>query len=152
MKKFVSIFLAACAMSAMSVTAFARQADAVNVMSDESLKLSFGEETFEQLIQPGQSYTYPLYLEQEGGKLVPLTDEHLEDLRLRAETKNGRSVLSSFEVEKEGDRYQLEVTAQAGWADCTDRSGRNGQGGQALQRKSSRKCAGGDDRGLSNHP
>ena len=39
MKKFVSIFLAACAMSAMSVTAFARQADAVNVMSDESLKL-----------------------------------------------------------------------------------------------------------------
>ena len=113
MKKFVSIFLAACAMSAMS--AFARQADAVNVMSDESLKLSFGEETFEQLIQPGQSYTYPLYLEQEGGKLVPLTDEHLEDLRLRAETKNGRSVLSSFEVEKEGDRYQLEVTAQAGW-------------------------------------
>ena len=40
MKKFVSIFLAACAMSAMSVTAFARQADAVNVMSDESLKLS----------------------------------------------------------------------------------------------------------------
>ena len=102
-------------MSAMSVTAFARQADAVNVMSDESLKLSFGEETFEQLIQPGQSYTYPLYLEQEGGKLVPLTDEHLEDLRLRAETKNGRSVLSSFEVEKEGDRYQLEVTAQAGW-------------------------------------
>ena len=115
MKKFVSIFLAACAMSAMSVTAFARQADAVNVMSDESLKLSFGEETFEQLIQPGQSYTYPLYLEQEGGKLVPLTDEHLEDLRLRAETKNGRSVLSSFEVEKEGDRYQLEVTAQAGW-------------------------------------
>lgn len=40
-------------MSAMSVTAFARQADAVNVMSDESLKLSFGEETFEQLIQPG---------------------------------------------------------------------------------------------------
>ncbi len=115
MKKFVSIFLAACAMSAMSVTAFARQADAVNVMSDESLKLSFGEETFEQLIQPGQSYTYPLYLEQEGGKLVPLTDEHLEDLRLRAATKNGRSVLSSFEVEKEGDRYQLEVTAQAGW-------------------------------------
>ena len=115
MKKFVSIFLAACAMSAMSVTAFARQADAVNVMSDESLKLSFGEETFEQLIQPGQSYTYPLYLEQEGGKLVPLTDEHLEDLRLRAETQNGRSVLSSFEVEKEGDRYQLEVTAQAGW-------------------------------------
>ncbi len=115
MKKFVSIFLAACAMSAMSVTAFARQADAVNVMSDESLKLSFGEETFEQLIQPGQSYTYPLYLEQEDGKLVPLTDEHLEDLRLRAETKNGRSVLSSFEVEKEGDRYQLEVTAQAGW-------------------------------------
>ena len=60
MKKFVSIFLAACAMSAMSVTAFARQADAVNVMSDESLKLSFGEETFEQLIQPGQSYTYPI--------------------------------------------------------------------------------------------
>ncbi len=115
MKKFVSIFLAACAMSAMSVTAFARQADAVNVMSDESLKLSFGEETFEQAHPAGSGYTYPLYLEQEGGKLVPLTDEHLEDLRLRAETKNGRSVLSSFEVEKEGDRYQLEVTAQAGW-------------------------------------
>ena len=72
MKKFVSIFLAACAMSAMSVTAFARQADAVNVMSDESLKLSFGEETFEQLIQPGQSYTYPLYLEQEGGQAGPI--------------------------------------------------------------------------------
>ena len=84
MKKFVSIFLAACAMSAMSVTAFARQADAVNVMSDESLKLSFGEETFEQLIQPGQSYTYPLYLEQEDGKLVPYSFREKQMLLFRA--------------------------------------------------------------------
>ena len=40
MKKFVSIFLAACALSTMSVTAFAQQAQAVNVTSDEQITQS----------------------------------------------------------------------------------------------------------------
>ena len=56
MKKFVSMFLAVCALSSMSVNAFAQQADAINVTSDEKLKLSFKEnrelETLpEQIIQ-----------------------------------------------------------------------------------------------------
>ena len=89
MKKFVSMFLAVCALSSMSVNAFAQQADAINVTSDEKLKLSFGEETFSELLLPGETYTYPLYIEQEDGKVVPLTDEHLENVRIRTEMKNG---------------------------------------------------------------
>lgn len=54
MKKFVSMFLAVCALSSMSVNAFAQQADAINVTSDEKLKLSFGEETFSELLLPGR--------------------------------------------------------------------------------------------------
>ena len=77
MKKFVSMFLAVCAMSAMSVSAFAQQAGAVNVTSDQAMKLSFGEETFSQMLLPGETYTYPLYLEGEDGTLVPLSDELL---------------------------------------------------------------------------
>lgn len=115
MKKFVSMFLAVCAVSSMSVTAFARQAEAINVTSDEAIKLSFGEEKFEELLQPGQTYTYPLYIEQEDGSVVPLTDEHLEDVRLRAESKNGQNSISSFKVEEEDDVYQLEVVTEAGW-------------------------------------
>ena len=83
MKKFVSIFLAACALSTMSVTAFAQQAQAVNVTSDEQIKLSFGEEKFDELLLPGETYVYPLYIEQADGTLAPLTDEHLDELRLR---------------------------------------------------------------------
>ena len=41
MKKFVSIFLAACAMSAMSVTAFARQADAGRVAQTQFWRRNF---------------------------------------------------------------------------------------------------------------
>lgn len=115
MKKIVSMFLAACAVSAMSVTAFAQQAQAINVTSDEAIKLSFGEEKFSELLLPGQTYTYPLYIEQEDGTLVPLSDEYLKDVKLRAETKNGKSVISSFKVEEENDQYQLEVTTKAGW-------------------------------------
>lgn len=115
MKKTAAIFLAVCAMSAMSVTAFAQQAQAVNVISDETMKLSFGEEKFEELLLPGQTYTYPLYIEQEDGKTVPLTDEHLKDVKLRAENKNGKSAISSFEVEEEDNAYQLEVQTKAGW-------------------------------------
>ena len=115
MKKTAAIFLAVCAMSAMSVTAFAQQAQAVNVISDEAMKLSFGEEKFEELLLPGQTYTYPLYIEQEDGKTVPLTDEHLKDVKLRAENKNGKSAISSFEVEEEDNAYQLEVKTKAGW-------------------------------------
>ncbi len=115
MKKFVSMFLAVCAMSAMSVTAFAQQAQAVNVTSDEKMKISFGEEKFSELLLPGQTYTYPLYIEQQDGKVVPLTDEHLKDVKLRAESKDGKSAISSFKVEEENDKYQLEVTTQAGW-------------------------------------
>ena len=88
MKKFVSIFLAACALSTMSVTAFAQQAQAVNVTSDEQIKLSFGEEKFDELLLPGETYVYPLYIEQTDGTLAPLTDEHLDELRLRAEVKD----------------------------------------------------------------
>ena len=115
MKKFVSMFLAVCAVSSMSVTAFARQAEAINVTSDEAIKLSFGEEKFEELLQPGQTYTYPLYIEQGDGSVVPLTDEHLEDVRLRAECKNSQNAVSSFKVEEEDDVYQLEVVTEAGW-------------------------------------
>ena len=115
MKKFVSMFLAVCALSSMSVNAFAQQADAINVTSDEKLKLSFGEETFSELLLPGETYTYPLYIEQEGGKVVPLTDEHLENVRIRTEMKNGKNAVASFKVEEEDDVYQLEVTTEAGW-------------------------------------
>ncbi|WP_419544607.1 hypothetical protein, partial [Negativibacillus massiliensis] len=110
MKKFVSMFLAVCALSSMSVNAFAQQADAINVTSDEKLKLSFGEETFSELLLPGETYTYPLYIEQEDGKVVPLTDEHLENVRIRTEMKNGKNAVASFKVEEEDDVYQLEVT------------------------------------------
>jgi hypothetical protein len=115
MKKFVSMFLAVCAMSTMSVSAFAQQAGAVNVTSDQAMKLSFGEETFSQMLLPGETYTYPLYLEQEDGTLVPLSDEHLKDIKLRAEKKNGKSAVSSFQVEEKDDAYHLEVKTEAGW-------------------------------------
>ena len=114
MKKFVSMFLAVCALSSMSVNAFAQQADAINVTSDEKLKLSFGEETFSELLLPGETYTYPLYIEEDG-KVVPLTDEHLENVRIRTEMKNGKNAVASFKVEEEDDVYQLEVTTEAGW-------------------------------------
>lgn len=115
MKKFVSMFLAVCALSSMSVNAFAQQADAINVTSDEKLKLSFGEEKFHELLLPGQTYTYPIYIEQEDGTVVPLTDEHLENVKLRTEMKNGKNAIASFKVEEEDDAYQLEVTTEAGW-------------------------------------
>lgn len=115
MKKFVSMFLAVCAMSAMSVSAFAQQAGAVNVTSDQAMKLSFGEETFSQMLLPGETYTYPLYLEGEDGTLVPLSDEQLKDVKLRAEKKGGKSAVASFQVEEKDNTYQLEVKTQAGW-------------------------------------
>jgi len=115
MKKFVSMFLAVCAMSAMSVSAFAQQAGAVNVTSDQAMKLSFGEETFNQMLLPGETYTYPLYLEGEDGTLVPLSDELLKDVKLRAEKKGGKSAVASFQVEEKDNLYQLEVKTQAGW-------------------------------------
>ncbi|MEE1394080.1 MAG: hypothetical protein U0K65_07945 [Negativibacillus sp.] len=115
MKKFVSMFLAVCAMSAMSVSAFAQQAGAVNVTSDQAMKLSFGEETFNQMLLPGETYTYPLYLEGEDGTLVPLSDELLKDVKLRAEKKGGKSAVASFQVEEKDNTYQLEVKTQAGW-------------------------------------
>ena len=115
MKKFVSMFLAVCAMSAMSVSAFAQQAGAVNVTSDQAMKLSFGEETFSQMLLPGETYTYPLYLEGEDGTLVPLSDELLKDVKLRAEKKGGKSAVASFQVEEKDNTYQLEVKTQAGW-------------------------------------
>ena len=120
MKKFVSIFLAACALSTMSVTAFAQQAQAVNVTSDEQIKLSFGEEKFDELLLPGETYVYPLYIEQTDGTLAPLTDEYLDELRLRAEVKDEQSSIASFEVEEENDAYQLEVTTEAGWPTAQD--------------------------------
>lgn len=120
MKKFVSIFLAACALSTMSVTAFAQQAQAVNVTSDEQIKLSFGEEKFDELLLPGETYVYPLYIEQADGTHAPLTDEHLDELRLRAEVKDENSSIVSFEVEEENDAYQLEVTTEAGWPTAQD--------------------------------
>lgn len=115
MKKFVSMFLAVCAMSAMSVSAFAQQAGAVNVTSDQAMKLSFGEETFNQMLLPGETYTYPLYLEGEDGTLVPLSEEQLKDVKLRAEKKGGKSAVASFQVEEKDNLYQLEVKTQAGW-------------------------------------
>ncbi len=115
MKKFVSMFLAVCAMSAMSVSAFAQQAGAVNVTSDQAMKLSFGEETFSQMLLPGETYTYPLYLEGEDGTLVPLSEEQLKDVKLRAEKKGGKSAVASFQVEEKDNLYQLEVKTQAGW-------------------------------------
>lgn len=115
MKKFVSMFLAVCAMSTMSVSAFAQQAGAVNVTSDQAMKLSFGEETFSQVLLPGETYTYPLYLEKEDGTLVPLSDEHLKDVKLRAEKKNGKSAVSSFQVEEKDNTYHLEVKTESGW-------------------------------------
>ena len=115
MKKFVSIFLAACAISSMSITAFAQQASAINVTSDEQIKLSFGEEKFDELLLPGESYTYPLYIEGDDGTLAPLTDDHLEELRLRTEVRDENSSIASFKLEEKDNAYQLAVTTEAGW-------------------------------------
>lgn len=109
------MFLAVCAVSTMSISAFAQQAQAINVMADDSLKLSFGEETFSEMLLPGKTYTYPIYIEQENGEAEPLTDEHLKDLRIRAVAAKGQKAISDFEVEEKDDVYQLKVTTKAGW-------------------------------------
>ena len=114
MKKFVSMFLAVCAVSTAGVPAFAQQAEAINVSADRQIRLTFGEEDFEQMLLPGKTYSYPLYVEQ-NGIVEALRDEHLKDLRIRAMASEGKEAVSEISVEEKGDTYHLQVTTKPGW-------------------------------------
>lgn len=113
MKKTLSALLALSTVAAMNVTAFAATRDTAQPTPD--LELSFGEETFDTLLTPGETYTFPLYISEDGSTPVPVTDEHVKDHKFRAELKSGKSALSSFKVEEIDDVYSLEVKTEAGW-------------------------------------
>lgn len=123
MKKTVSMILALSAVASMSVTAFAEETAApvnnTDVLTQEAEKkmvITFGTETFEDLLLPGETYRFPLFIQEEGSdELVPLQDEHVKDYRFRAEIKSGKAAVSSFKMEKVDDAYVLEVKTEAGW-------------------------------------
>lgn len=71
--------------------------------------------TLSGLIQPNQTLRFPILLTDENGKTVPLSDAHLEENRIRVETKDGRSAVNSIKVVEDNGTYLLEVKTLSGY-------------------------------------
>lgn len=132
MKKIVSFMLALLAVASMNLSAFALETEAgeanpvkEEIIADEIAKenkagLSLAADvesslSLSGLLAPNQTLRFPIQLTDENGSTVALSDEHLEEARLRVETKDGRSAVRSIKVVEDGSGYALEVKTLSGY-------------------------------------
>lgn len=142
MKKSVSFVLALLCVLSMNLNAFAINENA-EILNNESILLEENaEESAPQtaglslaadgesglplsgLLAPNQSLRFPILISDANGNPVPLTDAHLEETRLRVETKDGRSAVRSIKVVEDDNGYALQVNTLSGYpSKITDYSG-----------------------------
>lgn len=132
MKKTVSFMLALIAVASMNLSALALETEVTeqNPINEEiiveetvkesktGLSLAADEESGIQLsglLAPNQTLRFPIQLTNENGNTVVLSDKHLEEARLRVETKDGRSAVRSIKVVEDGSGYALEVKTLFGY-------------------------------------
>ncbi len=118
MKRTVSLLLALCAVFSINLSTLALETDnndnSHNIITEinSGLSLSADENgrTLSGLLTPNQTLRFPILL---NGQTITSAD--LENLRLRIETKDGRSAVSSIRIIEDDNGYVLEIKTLSGY-------------------------------------
>lgn len=129
MKKTISFLLALMAVASMNLGAFAMEGGLQNdlttgeimteVNNNEVGSLSLGtaensELSLSGLIAPNQSLRFPILI-NENGASVPLTEQHMENHRLRVSNVSNKNAVRSVKVVEDNGTYLLEVNTLLGY-------------------------------------
>lgn len=116
MKRTLSILLVAMMVVSVAATAFA--VGPVNnivlgVDADSGLALK------DSLLEPGESYLFPVSVSIAGAEATPLTEEMLDDYNFKVNNEGDGNSLSEFKLSKVGGVYYISVEVKAGWPAAT---------------------------------
>lgn len=135
MKKLLSVFTLLLALSSLTLPALAEEASAPAVpglsqetevsapspapdlhpAEDAEYTLSLEEGALDELLLPGETYEFPLFLSVDGQEPQPVRERHIKDWKFRVQVLSGREAVSSFRVEEIDGIYHLRIKTQPGW-------------------------------------
>lgn len=116
MKKTLSILLAV--MLSLSVAAVAFAVDPKNDIilgtdADSGLTLK------NSLLEPGETYRFPVSLSIAGAEATPLTEDLLDEYSFKISNTGEGNSLSEFILDRIGGVYYITATVKAGWPSVT---------------------------------
>lgn len=116
MKRTFSILLAAMLSLSVAATAFA--ADPKNDIllgtdADSGLVLK------NSLLEPGETYRFPVSVSIAGAQATPLTEAMLDDYTFKISNTGEGNSMSKFVLDKVGGVYYITATVKAGWPATT---------------------------------
>lgn len=116
MKRTLSILLAAMLSLSIAATAFA-----VDPKNDIQLGVdaNSGLTLKDSLLEPGETYRFPVSVSINGEAVTPLTEDLLEDYSFKiSNTGEGKS-MTEFVLDRVGGVYYITATVKAGWPAVT---------------------------------
>lgn len=131
MKPMLSLFLALLAAASLTLPALAAEpapeavpglsqaeeapAPDAHPASEAQYELSLEEGALDELLLPGDTYEFPLFLSIDGQEPVPVRERHIKELKFRVQVLSGREAVTSFRVEEVDGIYHLRIKTQSGW-------------------------------------
>lgn len=116
MRKTLSILLAAMLSLSVAATAFAvdpKNDIVLGTDADSGLVLK------DSLLEPGETYRFPVSISIAGAQATPLTEDMLEDYSFKISNTGEGNSMSEFVLDKIGGVYYISATVKAGWPAVT---------------------------------
>ncbi|HWP51822.1 MAG TPA: hypothetical protein VN626_09015 [Clostridia bacterium] len=116
MKRTLSILLAAMLAISVAATAFAvdpKNNIVLGTDADSGLVLK------DSLLEPGETYRFPVSVSIAGAEATPLTADLLDEYSLKISNTGSGNSLSEFLLDKVGGVYYITATVKAGWPATT---------------------------------
>lgn len=116
MRKTLSILLAAMLSLSVAATAFAvdpKNDIVLGTDADSGLVLK------DSLLEPGETYRFPVSISIAGAQATPLTEDMLEDYSFKISNTGEGNSMSEFVLDKIGGVYYITATVKAGWPAVT---------------------------------
>lgn len=116
MKRTLSILLAAMLSLSVAATVFAVNSTnniVLGVDADSGLTLK------DSLLEPGDTYRFPVSVSIDGAEATPLTEDLLDDYSFKISNTGEGDSMSSMTLDKIGGVYYLTAMVKAGWPAVT---------------------------------
>lgn len=116
MRKTLAILLAAMLSLSVAATAFAvdpKNNIVLGTDADSGLVLK------DSLLEPGETYRFPVSISIAGAEATPLTEKMLEDYSFKISNTGEGASMSEFVLDKIGGAYYISATVKAGWPAVT---------------------------------
>lgn len=116
MKRTFSILLAAMLSLSVAATAFAvdpKNDIVLGTDADSGLVLK------DSLLEPGETYRFPVSVSIAGAEATPLTADLLDDYSFKISNTGEGDSMSKFVLDKVGGVYYIAATVKAGWPAVT---------------------------------